>query len=238
MKKLLALALALLAGASQAQTSNVPTTIAWQYNLNETVTPIYCAPGSKISTSARVTATASTTLTAVSGEPFANVAVGAMLHFVDLNGTDFRRAVTVRNSATSVVVSGANLTATSAMIQSDSQNLSCGTTSAFGAFAVDKFNKWGVEIQITQQVNTGGLQFHLQCRNDGDADWTQVYPELTLPTMTLSYTPAITATGRFTLQTESIYSSCRVGMSIVTTDDGNDLTTNAEQVTIKLIGRS
>jgi hypothetical protein len=56
--------------------------------------------------------------------------------------------------------------------------------------------------------------------------------------MTLSYTPAITATGRFTLQTDSIYSSCRVGMFIVTTDDGNDLTTNAEQVTIKLIGRS
>ena len=63
MKKLLALALALLAGASHAQTANVPKIVLWQYNLNQTVTPIYCSLGTLLDISDRVTAAASTTIT-------------------------------------------------------------------------------------------------------------------------------------------------------------------------------
>lgn len=241
MKKIItALVLALLAAVAPAQTQNAGTTLLWQYNLNQTVSPIYCGLGPLLpAISDRITASNSTTVTAVSGAPFTSVAVGAMLHFVDSNGTDFRRTVTVRNSATSVVVSGAAITVTSAKIQSDSANITCSTsqTSDVGAFQVNGFGKWGVKVQITQQVNTGGISFHLQCRETSDTAWVQAYPELTLPTMTLSYTPALTSTGRFSLQTQSVYKECRVGMFIVTSDDGNDLTTNAEQVTLSLIGR-
>lgn len=241
MRKLLAaLVLSLLGVLAQAQTQNVPKTILWQYNLNQTVSPQYCALGPLLpAISARITAANSTTVTAVSGTPFLNVSVGAMLHFVDINGTDYRRTVTVRNSDTSVVVSGAAITVTSAQIQNDSANITCTTsqTSSVGAFSIVGFSKWGVQVDIGQQVNTGGLSFHLQCRTTDAGQWVQVYPELTIPTMTLSYTSAITSTGRFSLETQSIYTSCRVGMFIVTSDDGNDLTTNAEQVTIQLIGR-
>jgi hypothetical protein len=238
MKKLLALALALLAGASQAQTANVSKIVLWQYNLNQTVSPIYCALGTLLDISDRVTAAASTTITAVSGTPFANVAVGDMLHIVD-GATDIRRAVTVRNSSTSVVVSGLAVTLTSGKIQSDSAKVSCGTTAAFGAFSTAGFETIGVQVDIGQQVNTGGLQFHLQCRASGDAEWVQQYPVLTFPVVALSYTGALASpnTGRFNLGSKDAFSHCRVGMFIVTNDDGNDLGTNAEQITITLTGR-
>lgn len=237
-KNLLALAIAALAGVAQAQTSNTPKTVLWQYNLNQAGgTPIYCALSDKVSTFDRVTASASTTLTAVSGAPFTNVRVGAMLHFVDLNGTDFRRTVTVRNSATSVVVSGASLTATSALIQPDSQNVSCGTGATAGWFDVSIYNKFDVQVEVGQQVNTGGIQFHLQCRASGEAQAVQQYPALTFPTVASSYTPALTGVGPLGLGTSDPFFQCRVGMFIVTADDGNDLTTNAEQVTITIIGR-
>ena len=239
MKNLIALALALLAGASQAQTANVSKIVLWQYNLNQTVTPTYCALGAPLNISDRVTAAASTTITAVSGTPFANVAVGDMLHIID-GTTDIRRAVTVWNSSTSVVVSGSSVTLTSGKIQSDSAKVSCGTSSAYGAFSTAGFGTIGVQVDIGQQVNTGGLQFHLQCRSSGDSEWVQQYPVLTFPVVALSYTSALASptTGRFNLGSKDAFSHCRVGMFIVTADDGDDLTTNAEQITITLIGRS
>lgn len=238
MKNLLVLLLAFVAVRATAQeTTNISRILLWQYNLNQTVTPMYCVLGTAISTSDRVTAANSTTVTAVSGAPFTNVSVGDMLHIVDSNGADHRRAVTVRNSSTSIVISGAAVTITSGKIQSDSKKVSCGTSAAFGAFDVTGFNYFAVQVDIGQQVNTGGLQFHLQCRGSADAQWVQQYPALTLPTMTLSYTPAITGTGRFYLATSDKYAQCRVGQFIATADDGDDLTTNAEQVSFTLIGR-
>lgn len=238
-KLLLAIVVALIAGVAQAQT-NAQKIVLWQYNLNQTVTPIYCAPGANIVTSYKVTAANSTTLTAVSGTPFANVSVGDMLVITDgVNGTRYRRAVTIRTSDTSVVISGAAVTIASGTIEGSglSVKISCGTTAAFGAFSVSGFNKISVQVQITQQNNTGGISFHLQCRVSPDADWVQQYPALTPPAVGPTYSPAYTSTGQFTLGSQDAFGECRVGMLIVTNDDGNDLTTNAEQVTIILVGR-
>lgn len=228
---------------AQSNVTNNSKILLWQYNLLAANaaggTPVYCAPSTPINVSDRVTASASTTLTAVSGTPFADVAVGAMLNIVDTNGVATKRSVTIRASATSVTLSGAAVTITSGKIQGDSFNVSCGTTSAFGWFNVTGSNKFQVQVDIGQQVNTGGLQFHLQCRATPEGAVVQVYPALTFPTVTPSYSSALASgtTGSFLLGTQDVFSQCRVGMMIATTDDANDLTTNAEQISIFLIQR-
>lgn len=255
MKKLLAaMILALLmAGGISAQPANTSRILLWQYNLLEASaaggTPVYCAPGTAISTSSRVysgsggVVSSSTTLTAVSGTPFLGVSAGAMLLITDTNGSTYRRSVTVASSSTSVVISGAAVTITSGNIQSGgsqnpngSTNMACGTTAAFGAFNVTMGQKFQVQVGVGQNVNTGGLSFHLQCRTNPEADWAQVSPALTWPAVTPTYTSALASgtIGTFILGTIDAYSQCRVGMMIVTTDDGNDLTTNAEQISIFL----
>lgn len=258
--KILALLVALSVTAS-AQPTNSSRILLAGYNLLAAGaaggTPVYCAPGTAISTASRVysgtggVVSSSTTLTAVSGTPFAGVTAGAMLLIVDTSpqgvSTTYRRSVTVATSSTTVVISGAAVTITSGVIQSGgsanpngSTNMSCGTTSAFGWFSVAAFNKFSVQVDVTQNVNTGGLQFHLQCRESSEAPVVQVYPVLTFPTVTPSYTSALasTTTGSFILSTQDTFTSCRVGMMIATTDDGNDLTTNAEQISITLTGRA
>lgn len=246
MKKtaLIALVAVALAVASYGQNqTNVSKILIYQYNLLGANaaggTPVYCAPSTPINVSDRVTAAASTTLTAVSGTPFADVAVGAMLNIVDTNGVATKRSVTIRASATSVTLSGSAVTITSGKIQGDSFNVSCGTTSAFGWFNVTAANKFQVQVDIGQQVNTGGLQFHLQCRATPEGAVVQVYPALTFPTVTPSYSSALASgtTGSFLLGTQDVFGQCRVGMMIATTDDANDLATNAEQISIFLIQR-
>lgn len=246
MKKtaLIALVAVALAVASYGQNqTNVSKILIYQYNLLGANaaggTPVYCAPSTPINVSDRVTAAASTTLTAVSGTPFADVAVGAMLNIVDTNGVATKRSVTIRASATSVTLSGSAVTITSGKIQGDSFNVSCGTTSAFGWFNVTGSNKFQVQVDIGQQVNTGGLQFHLQCRATPEGAVVQVYPALTFPTVTPSYSSALASgtTGSFLLGTQDVFSQCRVGMMIATTDDATDTGVNAEQISIFLVQR-
>lgn len=246
-----ALLVLVVASPLRAQPTNVSRILTWQYNVLAAGaaggTPVYCAPGTPISTSDRVTAANSTTLTAVSGTPFLGVTAGAMLYIVDTNGVSYRRSVTIATSSTSVVISGAAVTITSGMIQTGgsanpngSTNMSCGTTTAFGWFSVAGFNKFSVQVDVTQNVNTGGLQFHLQCRESSESPVVQVYPVLVFPVVTPSYTAALasTTTGSFIMSTQDTFSSCRVGSMIATADDGNDLGVNAEQISVILTGRA
>lgn len=253
MKKLFLVLLGMAVTAS-SQPANTARILLWQYNLLAASapggTPVYCAPGTAISTGSRVysgtggVVSSSTTLTAVSGTPFLGVSAGAMLLIVDSNGSTYRRAVTVASSSTSVVISGAALTITSGKIQdggsqnpNGSTNMNCGITSAFGAFDVKMGQKFQIQVGVGQQVNTGGLTFHLQCRVNPEADWAQVSPALTWPTVTPSYTSALASgtTGTFILGTVDAYSQCRIGARIVTSDDVDDLGLNAEQISYFLI---
>ena len=230
------LAAAVLLGLASSSQAGPARTLLWQYNLNST-TEIFCGLGPEFDGSNRVTASASTTVTAVSGSPFANVQVGARILITDSNGTSYERAVTVRNSATSIVISGTGVTITSGVFKA--QNVTCSTSNNdAGAFAVDEFSSFTVGISISQQVTTGGIQFRLQCRVAGGGPWVQQYPALTPPAVGPTYSPAYTSTGQFTLGSQDAFGECRVGMLIVTNDDGNDLTTNAEQVTIIVAGRT
>lgn len=228
---------------AQSNVTNVSKVLLWQYDLLAANaaggTPVYCAPSTPINTSDRVTASSSTTLTAVSGTPFAGLAKGSVLRIIDTNGVETKRSITVWTSSSSVVLSGAAVTITSGKIQSDSFNVSCGTTSAFGWFPVTAANKFQIQVDVGQQVNTGGLQFHLQCRANPQGAVVQVYPALTFPTVTPSYTSALASgtTGSFILGTQDVYSECRVGSLIVTADDGTDTGVNAEQISLFLLYR-
>jgi hypothetical protein len=215
----------------------------YKYNLNST-SEIFCALQSNAAvpgTALIETSGASTTITAVSGTPFASLAAGDTLFITDSlagGGESYTKTIVTRTSSTSIVVNNTispDVTANLVNATFTYKKLACGTGNNSGAFGVP-YRSFTVVIQLDQIVVTDYIDFKLYCRAAGASKWIQQAPVVTPPaTSATAYQPtaawwvAIDASGL-------VRSECRVGMAINTADDGNDLTTNSEQVSIYVLG--
>lgn len=160
------------------------------------------------------TSGSSTTVTGTNA--FANIAVGDLL-IVNDAGVLLYRTVVARASANSITV-GVALDITSATFEWRKRE--CGTADTSGAFPVSGFHSLTFQIILSQEVSTS-TDYQIECRVFGPATtWSIV----TGPTND-------TSTFNDVFATDLGFDECRVGVR-VNTDDGDDLTTNAEQFTI------
>lgn len=218
--------------------------IMYRYNLNST-TEIFCSLGQEVPVADRVQDATSTTMTAVAGTPFLNVAVGDMIRGTDQpasGGEGFINSVVARASSSSITINTAlsgevNPTLTSATLFY--RTLTCGTGINSGAFSMSKYGRTTVQIDITQLVlavpGTSTIDARILCRTAATAQWLQVYPVLVPPAVTATYV-SLAVVGGWAKEIQGTYHSCRVGLKINAADDGGDTGTNAEQVTISLKG--
>lgn len=240
-----ALAAVSLGGVVHAQSvPPVPRTVIYRYNLNST-TEIFCGLGAEKTVVDRVTAAATTAMTAASGTPFANVAVGDMIRGQDLpaNGsTTYTNSVVARASSAAITIntplSGeVSPTLTSATLAY--RTLTCGTDKESGAFPVQYAGGFTVQIDIQQLVlavpGTSSIDARVLCRSNPLGQWLQAYPILVPPAVTPSYVSS-TVVGGWAVQINGSFSECRVGLKINAADDGGDTGTNAEQVTVSIHG--
>lgn len=245
-----ALLLALLPAVAMAQSSSAPQVrkaiLFSNYDLDAT-DPTYCVftgvngspfggalpGGAPVSTSGSSTTVAATT---ASTNPFANVAVGDILYVLSSGPqtTPVVRYVTARASADSITVDTAiTLTAASFTFK----RRTCGTAATSGW--VDVSTCWDAKIawRVAQQDTTGGISVTVRCKdNDDSGVGTLVYP----PTNTGGVREcedtgifATTTTGCAVTIPEG-WDSCRLGLEIVTADDGADTTSHAEQISANL----
>lgn len=215
----------------------------WKYNLNSTP-ETFCALQSNAAvpgTALIQTSGASTTITAVSGTPFASLAAGDTLFITDSlagGGETYTKTIVTRTSSTSIVVNNTispDVTPNLVNATFTYKKLACGTGNNSGAFGVP-YRSFSVVISLDQIVVTDYIDFTLYCRVSGSSRWVQEAPRVTPPaTSATAYQP--TAAWWISVDADGLTrSECRVGMAIHTADDGNDLTTNSEQVSISVFG--
>ena len=180
---------------------------------------------------------ASTTVAAVTAAtngPFDNLAVGSLIRLNIPDDVDpahgsvpTYRYLTAKASDDSVTVNS-NVTIGAAGITFQYLTQSCGTTSSSGWFSVQGWRAGTALIEVAQINTTTGVGYTLQCKH--------AFPWATAVSV-ITYTSAITAVGTVPLVWSEPYDYCRVGLKLDTTDDGGDLTTNAEQIFLTVVGR-
>lgn len=220
-------------------------TVVFKYNLNAT-SETFCALGNTYQIAERVQDATSTTMTAVSGLPFALVDVGSMISGQDspAGGSEFyTNSVVAKASGASITINTpvapeVSPTLTSAAIQA--RNLTCGTGKENGAFPVDQYAAgFTVQIDIQQMVlavpGTSSIDARVLCRSNPLGQWLQAYPILVPPAVTPSYVSS-TVVGGWAVQINGSFSECRVGLKINAADDGVDTAALAEQVTVSVHG--
>lgn len=111
-----------------------------------------------------------------------------------------------------------------------------GTGNEAGKFGVSRFTRFNVQVSVSQIVVTGGIEARLLCRIAGNGPWQQIRPVLADGTVTPSYV-TLSAVGAWNAEVQGPWHSCRVEAQIDSADDGDDLTTNAEKMNIKVGGR-
>lgn len=166
---LLAFALAVpFPAAAQSGAQNVISTSFLNYDLNATTATYGAWSVWKAGpTSSLVTASASTTVTAVSGTPFDLVAVGDQVSF-QISGVDTQRFVATKTSGTQITVSGAGITLAAAGQQFQYRNFNVGTAATNGWINVNTWANKNVNISIATMTGTGGIDMTIQCRYGGD----------------------------------------------------------------------
>lgn len=179
------------------------------------------------------TSGSSTTVTAVgTAQPFADVAVNDQLVVTGPIG-QFVRTVVARASATSITVDAAVDLSAGDGYSFLYRKLDC---TGGGWFDVTAMEGVTVQVDIQQVVATGGIDVRLECVASGNVSSArQVYPLLTPPAAGPTYLnfPTATASG-VSIGITGAYSKCRLGLKIGSADDGDDQTTNREQVTAHL----
>jgi hypothetical protein len=164
----LAIALLFLATPAWAQQMN---TFNHQYDLNAT-SYIYCVTvegrgpdGQRITTSG-----SSTTVTAVTGSPFALLGVGDDL-VVNNSGTSERRRITAKASDASVTVNSAvDWSNGAAGFPFNFKNITCGTTDEDGWVSATNLTEKEVKVLIETEASSGGVDFSIECRGTGEDD--------------------------------------------------------------------
>lgn len=195
---------------------------------------VLSSPNKPFQVADKIQAAASLTVTAVSGAPFLNVAVGDQLLVTQGGtgadaGTAYRLVVATRASSTSITVAGIN-NATGAMFASVTltnasfvyRRRSCGTGINDGVIDLSLIRNKVLEIYISQSsLSSGNLQARVQCRTSQGSPWVQMIPSVTPPSVTATYYGYATGVlGFFAATTIDGFMQCRVGGSLSGTDTG------------------
>lgn len=217
---------------SRAQVANEDSLVlASRYDL-DSASLIYCATTGINGTSsdrnreppqgaARVASAASSTTVTSTGTlgSFTNVAVGDIL-FINVRGVTQYRTVTARASANSITIGTLLSTVAVTDATFSYRRLACGTADTSGAFPVTGVHALTVQVVLAQEVSTS-TDYQIECRLLGpNTAWSIV-----------NGPNNDTSTFNDIFATDLPFDECRVGLK-VNTDDGDDLTTNAEQFTV------
>ena len=246
MKKVLILFVALFL-AVPAFAEQVTGSVLVKYDLDSTtvVYPIMKGAGgrpfsSPISGNAAIKTTGSSaTVAAVTAStyPFLDVVVGDILI---VNETS--RLVIARASADSITVDTAiDLSALTGGYTFGFYHVIVGTgADGDGWFHVGDLTSMGIALQIDQMVVTGGIDVRVECKAAAiGAAPIQVWPYCLIGVcgtyQNISGTAGIADRGAIGTDV-GWQEECRVGLKIHTADDGGDLTTDREQVTIAFSG--
>jgi hypothetical protein len=173
--------------------------------------------GSVVATSAFVASSA----------PFNFVAVGDELTVKQAGtnlGIDLLRYVVTRTDANNITVNTAwDLTAGFTF---SFRRLTCGTTATSGWIPFSGFASASFVIDVSQFVATS-MDYRLECRREGAVNSAVIISQVN-KTATFQVEESV-------LNNTGYFDACRIGFKI-NTDDGDDLTTNAEKLTVFFAG--
>jgi hypothetical protein len=233
MRRLAVILVSLLAVTALADIPPEFRPIVAAYDLTST-SYTYPLLGNPLSGSANVkTSGSSTTVTAASGTPFADVAVGAELTIQTDVTTRVVRAVTAKASDTSITVdTAANLSGNGSTGYPFSYRpLSDGTGLTQGWIKVSQYSEKNYVFEVNT-INATNITVRVECKSSGDmASPIQIYPA-TGGTGQCGTGVVTTAgiTGRCAVVSYEPWDQCRVGF-ILTGDTG------AQSITAGFMGR-
>lgn len=225
--------LALVASVAVADVMPEFRPIVAAYDLSST-SYTYPLLGNPVNGSANIkTSGSSATVTAASGTPFANVAVGDEITVQTSTSTRVTRAVTARASETSITVSSAaDLSGNSTTgFPFTFRPLSDGTGATQGWIKVSQYNEKNFIVEVNTIAATS-ITIRIECKSSGDmASPTQIYPPVggTGQCGTGVVTTA-GITARCSVVSYEPWDQCRVGY-IIDTDGG------AQSITTGFTGR-
>lgn len=252
----LAVALVALSGAarvwSQAATqSTLPVVISYDLDSTSFVYPIAYGPTVSPSTVIRAQAaegwydnvsqpaspteqrrikTTSYSASAVScvssSSAFLPVSTGDLIQVNDVFGRPNYASIFTRTDANTAALDRSLDLTQSGCASYKYRKLVAGTAAYDGWFPVAGWGQTTVQIDVTQLNVTGGVYLQVEC---------QAYPAQTTANVLASSN--ITAVGSYAVAIPEPWDTCRVGMKIGTSDDGGDLTTNTEKISVYAIRR-
>jgi hypothetical protein len=153
------------------------------------------------------------------------------------NGVVDARVIITFTDADTIVVNSAFTTTNTSTVFAW-YDLQCGTAATDGWFDLAGVENKSITFQLDQINATGGVSARVECKDGALGSLAnQVFPSCTTGACDTyqNYTTAGIAS-RTKVHLNEPETTCRVGLKIGTSDDGNDLTTNAEQVTITVLG--
>lgn len=180
-------------------------------------------------------------LAATGGTPFTSMGVGDVIfiHGVAPGQIDPRGILTYTDAANIVVDEAIDLSAANYNISW--RNHVCGTAVTSGWVSMAGLSEVSIGIMLKQYVGDGnGLDVRVEGTietPDGTTNLIQLWPDKTVAASASvqNFTAAGIATNLIVNITAPVQ-KVRVGAFHNTADDGNDLTTNAEQLTVVLYG--
>lgn len=218
--------------AASAQPTPIKRIELYKYNLNATTETFFIlGPSPGTAGTALIQATASTTVTAVSGTPFADLSVGDMLIITNSNNVVYLKTILAKASSTSITVSLPAITLTTASFRW--RKLASGTSVTSGSFSATTAN-FTIQIDVDQiSVASGGIDIRVQCRANQNAAWSPAYPTAVAPAAQGVYN--VTGVYSYPVYSQAAVDACRVGLKLSGADDATDAGTDAEQVSISTI---
>lgn len=223
------------------------TVMTLQYDLDSTST-IYCRVGGPQKGTGKIQTTGASqnvTESTTGNNPFAAIRAGDVLEvdttpLAAASPNDFAYIITRTDSANVVVNPAVTWTGGYPFTY---WTQDCGTAITDGWVDVSGLFDAKITVAIQQMAATS-VSWRIECKdNTPDTTPNIVYPgdssdcgPGTLTSGYCVYTSATDFAGTHAVYIPEIEGACRVGMKI-DTDDGGDLTTNAEQITIALSGR-
>jgi len=186
-----------------------------------------------------------TAVTAVTATeyPFLNMAAGDTLWIKD-GPTTYARTILTYTDADNIVVDEAlDLSADAAGYAFRYKNHVCGTGASAGWISLDQMSSVTVMLSFGQMVSDGDY-IHLRLEGspdsaDGYDDINQLWPtdKVISDTATLQIFDGTGITDNLWIEIPAAVHKIRVLVEFVVADDGNDLTTNSENLTFQVFGQ-
>ena len=206
--------------------------VFYEVELDATSYTYYLHGPVKAGSSNATTSGSSATVTAISGTPFDDVAVGDMLIFSDPYSPPTYRIITAKASGASITVDAAITldgppNAAAVGYPFSYRTLTSGTGAADGWVLVGGLTNKLLSLYISQLNVTGAIYFSVECRVDS------VGP---IRLFEANYASAALGSNGEAWPVTEDCTHLRVGIKIDSADDGGDLTTNREKVFAILTG--